>query len=209
MQNKRFFKIIMALVLIMLGAGILAYTYLNSAGAVVNDAPVFQPLSLPAEAEAPFAALFGRADRATEYKTLPAKTFKTLAGDDKTFADFKGVPTLVNFWATWCPPCVVELPSLQKLEKHYAGRMNVVAIALEYGRPPGELAKFLEDRQIGEFAAFQDFSGAMTTGLKLRGLPTTFLLGSGGEILYRFEGDADWTSPEAKVFFDAFLLQKR
>ena len=208
MKNKRYFKIFLMIALISFGIAAVFFTVLQPGAGGGADGP-FKPLDLPSEAVTPFANLFGTATRATEYKTLPAQSFQTLEGKKQDFTDFKGTPTLVNFWATWCPPCVVELPALQKLEKYYEGRLKVVAIALEPGKPSESLAEFLDNRQIGDFAAYQDVSGALTADLKLRGLPTTYLLGSEGEILYRFEGDADWTSPEAKAFFDAFLLQKR
>jgi thiol-disulfide isomerase/thioredoxin len=155
-----------------------------------------------------FAAQFDAFMVAKEPMRLPADTFRDASGKEWRFSDFEGKPTLVNFWATWCTPCVVELPHLDKLAEYYDGRLNVVAVALERGKTMPEIADFLEKRQIGVFAAYQDDTGKLAENLALRGIPTSFLIGKDGLILYRFEGDADWTTEAARNFFDAFLLQQ-
>lgn len=169
----------------------------------------FIPAGVPKSIESGFAAHFRFFGKSTDAKRLPGDSFVDTDGKTVRFADFNGRPTLVNFWATWCAPCVVELPMLEKLADHYKGRMNVVAVSLEQGKKPSEIATFLDRRELGRFAAYVDESGAVAKNLGLRGLPTSFLVGSDGLILYRFEGDADWTSQESTDFFDIFLLQKR
>ena len=156
-----------------------------------------------------FSRQFNSLLAATEAQTLPDDPFKGIDGKTYRFSDFAGKPTLVNFWATWCTPCIVELPSLEKLGDHYKGRMNVIAVALEPTTTPAKITRFLETREVGNFAGYIDDADLIGKSLKLRGIPTSFLIGSDGLILYRFEGDADWASDEAKAFFDVFLLQKR
>ncbi len=168
----------------------------------------FVPPAVPQVEVDKFSAHFQKVFTATEPKTLPDVPLHMPSGKIVRISDFKGMPTLVNMWATWCAPCVVELPSLEKLAGFYKGRLNVIAVALEQ-RPPAEVAAFLEKRALGDFAAHVDLTGEFSENLGLRGIPTSFLIGSDGQILYRFEGDADWAGPESKSFFDVFLLQKR
>ncbi len=169
----------------------------------------FVPPGVPKRIATNFSRDFAVLEAATEPKYLPDDAFTDLTGKSLKFSDFAGKPALINFWATWCAPCVVELPSLEKLQKHYEGQMNVIAVALEQGRQPSDIKAFLDQRQLGDFAGYLDEKGALFTNLGIRGVPTSFLIGSDGLILYRFEGDADWASPDSQAFFDVFLLQKR
>lgn len=169
----------------------------------------FVPAGVPRRVVAAFGRDFQTIEAAIEPKRLPEGDFMDTGGKTHKISNFSGRPTLVNFWATWCSPCVVELPSLQKLGEHYEGRMNVVSIALEEGRNPADIASFLEKRGVGDFAGYLDREGEIARNLGIRGIPTSFLIGSDGHILYRFEGDADWTSEHSKAFFDIFLLQNR
>lgn len=156
-----------------------------------------------------FSVEFSALRVATTYQTLPDTPFKSADGKDRRVSDFAGKPILVNFWATWCTPCVVELPALEKLKNHYEGRLNVLAIAIEEGKTIQDIAAFLDKRRIGEFAGYLDPDGEISRNLSIHGLPTSFLIGSDGAILYRFEGDADWTAASSRAFFDAIVLQNK
>lgn len=176
------------------------------AGVGQGDA-VFVPPSVPKKQTDAFARHFSAFHVATQPQFLPNETFLDHTGKKVRISDFKGKPVLVNLWARWCPPCIIELPSLEGLAKKYDGQIHVVAIAMEQGKGPEDINPFLEKRGIGSFAGYVDKSGLFATNLGLRGIPTSFLLGSNGQILYRFEGDAEWTGPDALEFFDVFLLQ--
>lgn len=152
-----------------------------------------------------FMRQFGKARAALEPMLLPKEPVLSPYGQSVSLADFEGEPMLVNFWATWCAPCVVELPSLDRFAAHYQGRLRVVAVALEPTKTPNDIADFLKKRGIGEFAGYFDENGTFMRELAIRGLPTSFLIGKDGHILYRFEGAADWTSAATKEFFDVYL----
>lgn len=170
---------------------------------------VFVPPGVPKSRTEAFAAQFSSLSASTEPQRLPDDAFLTADGKKVRFSDFAGKPLLVNFWATWCTPCIVELPSLNRLSEHYKDQMNVIAVALEPSKKPADIAEFVESRGIGGFAAYLDDGDTVGKKLALRGIPTSFLIGSDGLILYKFEGDAEWTSEESRAFFDVFLLQKR
>ncbi len=137
-------------------------------------------------------------DRSHKGEAAPATIFKNPDGEDISIASFKGVPVLVNLWASWCAPCIKELPTLQKLEAAQAdeGQLGVIAVSQDMG-PQGSVYAFLADRKIGRFAAFHDKEMALSGALGVQILPTTVLYDSQGKEVWRFVGDQDWTSTEA------------
>ncbi len=165
----------------------------------------FAQPEIPPEVLAAFSREFARVRMADEPMQLPDNSVVGPDGRAVHMADFKGKVVLVNFWATWCAPCVVELPSLKQFADHYDGQLEVIGVALEPGKTHKEILNFLEKRGLGDFAGYLDQDGGFSAKLGLAGIPTSFLIGKDGLILYRFEGDADWTSAATKGFFDVFL----
>ncbi len=133
-------------------------------------------------------------------------SFRDLNGKETSWDAFDGEYLLVNFWATWCAPCVVELPSLDKLRQRFEGKgLNIIAVSLDQNRDQDDIKKFLENRGIGDFAAYWDEFSQIQRSIRLRGIPTSFLLNPKGQILYIFEGDATWNAPDAITFFETLL----
>ena len=137
-------------------------------------------------------------DRSHRGEAAPATIFKNPDGGDISIASFKGVPVLVNLWASWCAPCVKELPTLQKLEAAQTdeGKLGVIAVSQDMG-PQGSVDAFLADKKIGRFAAFHDQEMALSSALNVQILPTTMLYDAQGKEVWRFIGDQDWTGAEA------------
>ena len=139
-------------------------------------------------------------DRSHKGEAAPTVTFKNPDGGDFTLAKFKGGPVLVNLWASWCAPCVKELPTLQKLEESHAidGQLGVIAVSQDMA-PKGSVDAFLASKQISRFAAFHDPDMALSSALGVQIMPTTILYDKAGKEVWRFVGDQDWTSAEAKA----------
>jgi thiol-disulfide isomerase/thioredoxin len=139
-------------------------------------------------------------DRSHRGEPAPAVTFKNPDGDDFTLAKFNGVPVLVNLWASWCAPCIKELPTLQKLEEAQAldGRLGVIAVSQDIA-PQGSVDAFLTGKKIGRFAAYHDKDMALTSALGVEVMPTTVLYDAAGKEVWRYVGDLDWTGAEAKA----------
>ena len=139
-------------------------------------------------------------DRSHKGEAAPATMFKNPYGGDFSIAKFKGVPVLVNLWASWCAPCVKELPTLQKLEEAQAldGQLGVIAVSQDMA-PQGSVDAFLASKKISRFAAFHDKEMALSSALGVQILPTTVLYDGEGKEVWRFVGDMDWTSAEAKA----------
>lgn len=140
---------------------------------------------------------------------VPDERFVDLAGKSWTIRDFlNGRPVLLNFWASWCAPCLTELPSMERFAEKYKDRIDVLAISLDLNKTPEVIKMVLETYRIGPFAGFHDPKGAFAAVMGVRGLPVTLLLAPDGRILYVFEGEADWNSTTAHSFFDDFLAGK-
>ena len=137
-------------------------------------------------------------DRSHKGKPAPEATFKAPDGGDISLADFEGVPTLVNLWATWCAPCVKELPTLDKLAQSHRvdGQLGVVAVSQDMG-PHASVEAFLKTNKIGDLGAFQDPKMALSGALGVEVMPTTILFDAQGREVWRYVGDLDWTSAEA------------
>jgi thiol-disulfide isomerase/thioredoxin len=136
-------------------------------------------------------------DRTHKGKPEPDVSFKDPDGGDTSLAELEGKPVLVNLWATWCAPCVKELPTLDKLAQSKGGNLQVAAISQDMGPHPSVVA-FLDSHKIANLEAYQDpkmaLSGALGADVVL---PTSILYDANGKEVWRYVGDLDWTSPEA------------
>ena len=139
------------------------------------------------------------ADRSHKGEAAPAVKFKNPDGGDFDLTKFKGSPVLVNLWASWCAPCIKELPTLQELEQSHTedGALGVIAVSQDMA-PQGSVDAFLAERDLGRFAAFHDPEMKLTDALKIQIMPTTILYGSDGKEIWRYVGDLDWTGEDAK-----------
>jgi len=150
------------------------------------------------EAAAAPAGLKAGLDRSRAGKAAPDVTFKDPDGGDISLADFKGTPVLVNLWATWCGPCVKELPTLDRLAQAHAidGQLGVIAVSQDMG-PPNSVKAFLAQLKIKDLGAYQDSAMALSAGLQAEVLPTTVLFDAQGREVWRYVGDLDWSGEEA------------
>jgi thiol-disulfide isomerase/thioredoxin len=135
-------------------------------------------------------------DRTDKGKPAPDLGFNDPAGKATTLKAFAGKPTLVNLWASWCAPCVKELPTLDSLARAERGKLNVVAISQDSG-PHASVEAFLKIHKIVTLGSYQDSKMALSGGLGAEVLPTSVLFDANGKQVWRYVGDLDWTSPEA------------
>jgi len=125
----------------------------------------------------------------------PALAFTTRDGVPKQLADYKGQLVLVNLWATWCVPCVEEMPALERLQAQLGDKLAILAISQDR---QGEtvVATFLEQHAIKHLAIFLDPKSAATSEFGAQGLPSSYLIARNGTIVGKEEGAAKWDSPE-------------
>jgi thiol-disulfide isomerase/thioredoxin len=153
-----------------------------------------------------------KVDFASAGKPAPSGTFRVADGTAADLASFKGKTILVNYWATWCPPCEKEMPSLGALQAaRGSDTFEVVAISIDADEDVG----FARQRLTELGAANITFRhapldrGDIIYGADVQGFPTTILYGPDGAELARLSGEADWASLEAVQFIDAALRQAR
>jgi thiol-disulfide isomerase/thioredoxin len=139
----------------------------------------------------------------------PDAGFSGPQGQTLHLADFKGQVLVVNFWATWCAPCVQEMPTLAKLQTAYAGQpVKVLAISLDRPEDKDAAQRFILKHGPLEF--YQDPQYALPFSLDPRpaGVPVTVIFDKQGRERARLEGGADWNSAEAKAVLNQVLQIK-
>ncbi|MGD8309221.1 MAG: TlpA disulfide reductase family protein [Chromatiales bacterium] len=124
----------------------------------------------------------------------PPLSLPTLGGGTQRLADPTGRVVLVNFWATWCPPCVEEIPSLNRLYARLADE-GLQILAVNVGESPEQVGRFLEDKPTA-FPVLLDEDGRALRDWKVYAFPTTFAIDSQGRIRYAVYGAFDWDSDE-------------
>lgn len=112
-------------------------------------------------------------------------------GKHLTLAAYKGMPVLINFWATWCPPCVAELPALDRAVDKLVGEIKILLISVDRGGSKKALP-FLENRNIRRPHLAFDAKGALSREMAVRGLPTSFLLSANQRHSWAYLGPREW-----------------
>jgi thiol-disulfide isomerase/thioredoxin len=143
-----------------------------------------------------------------EAASAPATSFVDAAGQAKRIGDFRGKVTVVNLWATWCAPCVIEMPTLAKLAASYQGQpVEVVAISID--RPDDEAKARAFIAKHAPLAFYHDAKMALPFAFKpaAAGMPTTIIYGRDGVERARISGEADWSGEDAKAVIDKVLAE--
>lgn len=111
---------------------------------------------------------------------------------------------LLNFWATWCPPCRKEMPSMEALYRAYKDR-GLVVLALSQDQASSQEVKAFVDALKLSFPVWHDRDGLVGRQYSVPGVPASYLIGRDGRIAYRVLGEYDWFSPEARAVVESLL----
>lgn len=155
-----------------------------------------QPAASPAGGE-----LSGTIDRSNKGSQLPDFKLRDASGKTVELASFKGKPLLINLWATWCAPCVAELPTLNQLAKDRADSLKVLTVSQDMP-PADKVAGFLKARGAGRLEPWIDPDGELTVQYKVTVLPTTIYYNAQGREVWRYVGGHDWGSAETARMLD-------
>ena len=123
----------------------------------------------------------------------PELVLQDLAGKQQRLAEQRGKVVAINFWATWCPPCRKELPSMQNTYEAFS-KDGFEILAVNVGENWETVAPFLENFDVTFPVLFDEDSDAIGRW-KVLGLPTTFLVDANGKITHRINGGRDWDDP--------------
>lgn len=162
------------------------------AGCDRQSAPQPQANAAAAAPAAPFPAEGGAIDRSHKGEAAPAAALTGLDGKAAPLAGLRGKPVLVNLWATWCAPCVAEMPTLDRAAAALAGKAVVVAV--NQGETPDKVQAFLKDKPLAHARTLLDPDMAISLKLAAN-LPTTILYDAEGREVWRSTGSRDWSAP--------------
>ena len=142
------------------------------------------------------------ADKQTNAKA-PDFTLKDVQGSNVSLSSLKGKVVLLNFWASWCPPCKAEMPSMNTLYKEIRAKgFEIVAVSTDNSLSP--IKEFLAKSRV-DFTVLFDEKKAVSREYKVFSMPTTFLIDRKGFIVEKYYGEYDWTDPEVKKQINKLL----
>ena len=155
-----------------------------------------EPQQQPQQTEAPAAGESVKGpDRSRAGEPMPDAQLFDAGNEAAALPDDAGEPVLVNLWASWCAPCVKELPTLDALSRR-EGAPRVIIVSQDIGERPSVEA-FLRGHGIENLESWHDPKMALTGALGIQIMPTTVYYDSSGREVWRYVGDLDWTSEEA------------
>ena len=152
-----------------------------------NRAQAAQPGELPPAS---------RLDRSHAGTMAPTSSFENPSGEAASLADFGGKPLLVNLWATWCAPCIAEMPTLDALAAREQGKLQVLAISQDM-EGKAKVDAFFAERRFTKLEPYIDPELGLMSALKVETLPTTILYNAEGREVWRVVGIEDWRSARA------------
>ena len=129
---------------------------------------------------------------------VPAPDFTLKAMDDNehSLAQYRGKVVMLNFWATWCPPCRREMPSMEAVYQSLKDE-GLMVLAVNEWEPADHVFAFMGQLSVfPEFPILFDASGSVAEAFAVKGLPTTFVIDAQGRIVYRAVGGRDFEHPE-------------
>lgn len=141
---------------------------------------------------------------AAEAPLAPSLVFKDGKGKTIDISKQKGKVLFINFWATWCPPCIAEMPSIAKL-KEQVNSKDLLFLMVDVDRKYDKAQKFMDKNgfQLPVYLAAGEIPGSFLSGA----IPTTVIIDKAGRVVGRQEGGADYASPTALKYFQNLLNQ--
>lgn len=163
-------------------------------------APAGEP-DAAAEAAGESAGSHAGLDRSHRGEAAPDIAFRDPRGKKVTLADFRGKPLVLNLWATWCAPCIKEMPTLDALAGQLGDKAQVLVLAQEPIDGREKVSAFFKKAGFKHLQPYLDAEAAFSLGLGLN-LPTTIAYDSMGRELWRLSGTMDWAGPDARALID-------
>jgi len=152
-----------------------------------------------------FAGMAGDFSPIDPPEQITAPKFQDKMGQAVSLDSFKGKVVVLNFWATWCPPCVAEMPALDRLQSEMGGDdFAVVAVSTDR-QGIKKSAPFYRRAGIKNLALYNDTRGGLLDAFHGKNLPITVVLDREGRVVGRIEGAAQWDSSQAKALIAHYL----
>ena len=152
----------------------------------------------------PLSALSGGL-KAVQGRATPGLAFSLASGQTLEMGALKGKVVLVNFWATWCPPCRREMPSMDRLDKMETGRPFTI-VAVNVKEEDDLVERFLDEMPLG-FPVALDPEGKLAAAWKAFVYPTSYLVDKAGRIRFSLNGTLEWDEPEVVDLIERLMLE--
>lgn len=137
-------------------------------------------------------------------RPAPYFEFPGLDGKIVSLSDYRGKVVLVNIWATWCPPCIDEMPSMEKLYNELQGEnFDILAVSIDT-QGLKAVAPFMKAYKLS-FTALIDTEGTIKNLYKATGVPESFIIDKEGILIKNIKGPLDWDAPEIFRFFRGLI----
>lgn len=138
---------------------------------------------------------------------MPSRTLQDASGAETTLAVYQGEVVVLNLWATWCAPCVEEMPTLGALQRRFGDRLRVIPVSVDSeadrARAQAQLAELSDD----SLPFLIDISRGVLFDAQAPGMPVTIIYDRNGAEIARLAGGADWDSPEAVAMLEAVVAE--
>ena len=139
-----------------------------------------------------------------EKQNISDLKFKDDEGKEISFSDFQDKVLLVNFWATWCAPCIKEMPSLDRLKKKINKNFDVIAISVDRDGVK-KVKDFFNENKITNLGKYFDINNSLAKEMNLIGLPTSFFINKKGDLIGYFQGDMEWDNNTVIAFINYLI----
>jgi len=134
----------------------------------------------------------------------PETGFTDTDGNPASLADFRGKPVVINLWATWCRPCLKEMPSLDRLQTALGNKLAVAAVSEDHGGAK-RVGPFIAAMGLQKLKIYLDPKSDVGHAFAVRGLPTSIVIDAQGRVVGRVEGAAEWDSEAMMAVLKPFL----
>ena len=121
------------------------------------------------------------AEQQTTQQAAPNLTLTALDGSKVELTSFKGKPLFLNFWATWCPPCVAEMPYINELYPEYKDKINFALVSIEAATDQPKVENFIKEKGM-QVPIYMGDNNAISQAYKVQGIPTTVIISATGKI---------------------------
>jgi len=156
------------------------------------------------EADMPDRTKLGEFVPSSQPFTAPAISLADTNGHSVELSELRGKLVLVNLWATWCEPCLREMPSLERLQSRFGERIAVLAVSEDRGGNK-TVEPFIAKLGLKSVKIYIDPKSEVGHAFGVRGLPTSFLIDREGKVFGRVEGAAEWDSPKILGILEPLL----